>query len=182
LTRLNTYENLHQIPFSPIAISKEHLIKKTILALLSLILVPASSFAATSAELAKPVHQFIDGFNSGDLKSAYAAFAPGVITIVDEFTPHRWSGPHAAEDWAADYEKHANATGVTEGKVTADDPTRIEVEGPLAYVIMPTVYFYREHGKPLQEEGQITVVLHHEPAGWKMQGWTWSGVKPHASK
>jgi ketosteroid isomerase-like protein len=161
---------------------KEHTIEKTIFTLIALALLPAAGFAATPAELAKPVRQFINGFNSGDTKSAFAAFAPGVVTIVDEFAPHRWSGPHAAQDWAADYDKHATATGVTEGKVTAGDPIRIEVEGPLAYVIMPTVYYYKEHGKPLQEEGQITVVLHHEPTGWKMQGWTWSGVKPHPAK
>jgi hypothetical protein len=129
-----------------------------------------------------PIRQFIDGFNKGDVKSAYAAYATGDITIVDEFAPHLWTGPHAPQEWAADYEKHAQATGVTDGKVTYSKPTRIEIEGSMAYVVMPTLYVYKEHGKALQEEGQITAVLHSDAGNWKMRGWTWTGVKPHAAK
>jgi hypothetical protein len=58
-------------------------------------------------------------------------------------------------------------------------PTRTEIEGDLAYVIIPTVYLYKEHSKPIAEEGQATFVLHAEPSGWKIRSWTWSGVKPH---
>jgi hypothetical protein len=116
------------------------------------------------------------------MKSAFAAYAAGNISIVDEFAPHQWIGPHAAQDWAAAYDKHAQATGVTDGKVTYGAPTRVEIEGNLAYVVMPTVYLYKEHGKPLVEEGQITVILHVEAGGWKMRGWTWAGVKPHAPR
>lgn len=139
----------------------------------------SAAHAATPAELTKPIRQFIDGFNSGDLTSAYASYAPGTISIVDEFAPHRWTGPHAAYDWAADYDRHAKATGVTDGKVTYGEPTRIETEGSVAYVIVPTVYLYKQHGKPMREEGQVTAVLHLEANGWKMRGWTWSGVPPH---
>jgi ketosteroid isomerase-like protein len=161
---------------------KESHIHKPIFAILAGILLASSPIAATPADVTKPVRQFIDGFNSGDLKSAYASYATGDITIVDEFAPHRWVGPHAPQQWAADYDKHAQATGVTDGKVTYGEPTRIEIEGNVAYVILPTVYLYKEHGKPLQEEGQVTAVLHLEPTGWKMRGWTWSGVKPHPAK
>ena len=74
---------------------------------------------------AAPVRQFIDGFNSGNVQSAFAAYATGPITIVDEFAPHIWSGPNAAHEWADAYDKHAQATGVTDGKVTYGKPTRI---------------------------------------------------------
>lgn len=36
--------------------------------------------------------QFIDGFNKGDTKSAFAACD---ISIIDEFAPHLWTGPNA---------------------------------------------------------------------------------------
>ena len=156
--------------------------RKTLLALLAGVLLVPGAMAAAPGDVTKPIHQFIDGFNSGDVKSAYAAYATGEITIVDEFAPHLWTGPHAAQDWAAEYEKHAKATGVTDGKVTYGAPTRMEIEGDMAYVVMPTKYLYKERGKSLVEEGQITVVLHAETGGWKMRGWTWSGVKPHAPK
>jgi hypothetical protein len=156
--------------------------RKPLLALLTSVLLVSVSVAATPADVIKPIRQFIDGFNSGDLKSAYASYAAGDITIVDEFAPHRWNGPHAAQQWAADYDKHALATGVTDGKVTYGEPTRMEIEGDLAYVILPTVYLYKEHGQSMQEEGQVTAVLHLEAGAWKMRGWTWSGVKPHPAK
>jgi ketosteroid isomerase-like protein len=156
--------------------------KRVILALFAGILLAPAAMAAAQNDVTAPIHQFIDGFNSGDTKSAYAAYATGDITIVDEFAPHLWTGPHAAQDWAADYDKHAKATGVTDGLVKYGKPTRSEIGGNVAYVIMPTVYLYKEHGKPMAEEGQITVVLHLEMGGWKMRGWTWSGVKPHAAR
>jgi hypothetical protein len=137
---------------------------------------------ASPGDVATPIRQFIDGFNTGDVKSAYAAYVPGDILIVDEFAPHRWTGAHAAQDWAADYDKHAKATGVTDGTVKYGGPTRTEIEGDVAYVIIPTVYNYKEKGVPITEEGQMTFVLHTEAGAWKISAWTWTGVKPHKAK
>lgn len=114
--------------------------KKLIFTLLAAALFPPVALAATPTDVAAPIRQFIDAFNSGDTKAAFATYASDTISVVDEFAPHLWVGPHAPQNWAADYDKHAAATGVTDGKVTYGNPTRIEVEGPLAYVVMPTVY------------------------------------------
>lgn len=153
--------------------------RKLFLALLVSILCGASGVFAAVPDVIAPVHQFIDGFNTGDTKSACAAFSSGDITIIDEFPPHRWDGPHAAKDWAADYDKHAQATGVSDGAVKYDAPTRTEIEGDLAYVIIPTTYLYKERGQPMVEKGQMTFVLHAEQGIWKIRSWTWSGEKPH---
>ena len=114
------------------------------------------------------------GSTTGDVQSAFAAYASGPITIVDEFAPHLWTGPNAAHDWADAYDKHAQATGVSDGKVTYGKPTRVEQVADAAYVVMPTVYLYKEHGKPMKEEGQITAVLNRESGAWKIRGWTWT--------
>lgn len=138
--------------------------------------------AANPKDVTVPIHQFIDGFNTGDTKSAYAAYAGGEVVIVDEFAPHLWIGTHAAQDWAADYEKHAQATGVSDGSVKYGAPTRTEVEGDVAYVVIPTVYNYKEHGKAQTEDGQMTFVLHAENDTWKIAQWTWTGRNPHPAK
>jgi ketosteroid isomerase-like protein len=156
--------------------------RRIFLALIASVLLVSGAVAATPADVTTPIKQFIDGFNTGDVKTAYAAYAPGTITIIDEFAPHRWVGPNAAHEWAADYDKHATATGVTDGLVKYDLPTRSVVDGDTAYVIIPALYTYKEHGQPMAEEGQMTFVLHAETAGWKIQGWTWTGVTPHAPK
>ena len=151
-------------------------------ALLAGVLLPPAVMAATPADVTVPIRQFIDGFNTGNVKSAYAAYATGNVTIVDEFAPHLWTGPHAPQAWAAAYSRHAQATGVTDGLVKYGTPTRAQVEGSLAYVIVPTVYLYKEHGKPVAEEGQMTFVLVAAAGGWKIRSWTWSRVKPHPAK
>jgi ketosteroid isomerase-like protein len=156
--------------------------KKAIFALLIGVVCVPAGVARAQADVTAPIRQFIDGFNSGDTKTAFAAYAMGDITIIDEFAPHVWIGPHAAQDWAADFDKNAKASGITDAKVTYSAATRTEVEGDAAYVVMPTGYAYKLKGKPMQEKGQITVVLRKEVGGWKMRGWTWSGAKPHAAK
>lgn len=135
-----------------------------------------------NTNLMTPIRQFIDGFNKGDTQSAFAAYVTGEVVIVDEFAPHRWIGAHAAQDWATAYDKHAQATGVSDGSVTYGEPTRTEMEGNVAYVIVPTVYHYREHGKAMAEEGEMTFVLHGGGDAWKISAWAWSGVRPHAAK
>jgi uncharacterized protein DUF4440 len=158
-----------------------HFFVRSLVTLLACGVVAGVGFGA-AGDVTAPIRQFIDGFNKGDTKSAFAAYASGDIVIVDEFAPHRWVGPHAAQEWAADYDKHAQATGVTDGIVKYGAPTRTEIEGKGAYVIVPTVYSYKEHGKPVAENGQMTFVLVEEGGGWKISGWTWSGGKPHAVK
>jgi ketosteroid isomerase-like protein len=156
--------------------------KKILMALITGALLVPSAFAASAPDVTTPIRQFIDAFNRGDTKAAMATYAKGDIQIIDEFAPHRWFGPHAPEDWAAEYDKHAQTTGVTDGRVTYSAPTRIELEGDVAYVVMPTAYLYKEHGVAMAEEGQVTAVVHEEAGGWKMRAWTWTGVKPHRAK
>ena len=73
-------------------------------------------------------------------------------------------------------------TGVSDGIVKYGAPTRTEVEGDAAYVVIPATYLYKERGQSMVEKGQMTFVLHAEGGGWKIQGWTWLGVKPHPAK
>ena len=155
---------------------------KTILVLGAIILLVCTATAATSSDVKSTIGKFIDAFNSGDTKSVDASYARGDIVIIDEFAPHIWVGPHAPQNWSADYDKHAHATGVSDGSVKYGAPTRTEIEGNVAYVIIPTVYYYKEHGKSIAEEGQMTFVLRVEKDAWKIVAWTWTGVKPHPAK
>lgn len=156
--------------------------KRAVFAFLAVVLCAPVLVPASQDDVSAPVRQFIDSFNRGNVQAAFTAYATGAITIVDEFAPHLWTGPDAGHQWADAYDKHARATGVTDGEVTYGQPTRTEIDGDVAYVVMPTVYLYKEHGKPLREEGQMTVVLNHEAGGWKIRSWTWTGVKPHPGK
>jgi hypothetical protein len=156
--------------------------KKVILAMVVSALFAPAGLSAATPDVAAPIRQFIDGFNTGDLKSAYAAYSSGDIAIIDEFAPNRWLGPNAAHGWADDFQKMADANGITDAKVTYGKPKRTEIDGDSAYVIIPTIYTFKQKGKPLVEEGQMTFVLRSESDAWKISAWTWTGVKPHPPK
>ncbi|MDE1916296.1 MAG: nuclear transport factor 2 family protein [Sphingomonadales bacterium] len=138
---------------------------------------PAAPALATP-EVLHPIRQFLDGINMNRTDVAFAAFAPGDVTIVDEFAPHLWTGPDAPKAWLAAYA----ATGQSDGHIQYGRPARAEIEADAAYVIIPTRYTYKDHGAMMMEEGQMTYVLVHEGAAWKIRSWTWSGVKPHAPR
>ena len=156
--------------------------RATAILLLAASLLASAATAAPAPNVTAPIKQFLDGFNTGDTKSAFAAYASGDVAIVDEFAPHAWIGPKAPQEWAAEYDRHAAATGVSEGIVKYGKPTRTEIGSAHAYVIIPTVYTYKEKGKPMAEEGQMAYALDATKAGWKIRAWTWSGVKPHPAK
>ncbi len=156
--------------------------KKVILAMVVSALFAPAGLSAATPDVAAPIRQFIDGFNTGDLKSAFAAYSKGDISIIDEFAPYRWLGPNAAHGWADDFQKMADAEGSTDGKVSYGKPRRTEIKGDTAYVIIPTVYTYKLKGQPMVEEGQMTFALRSEGGAWKIGAWTWSGVKPHPPK
>ena len=104
--------------------------KLFLLPLAALLIAPVTAAApAADSELTKPIRQFIDGFNTGDTKSAYAAYVQGDVSIIDEFAPHLWVGPKAPQLWAADYDKHAKAAGISDGSVKYGAPTRHEIDG-----------------------------------------------------
>jgi len=155
---------------------------KTLVALMIAVCAIPYLYGASQQDLTKPIHQFIDGFNKGDMNSTYAAYVSGNVFIVDEFAPHLWHGPHAAQDWATDFDKMTKAEGSSDAKAKYGAPTRTEVESDAAYVILPVVIDFKQHGQAMTEKGEMTFVLHQEKGAWKIASWTWTGEAAHAVK
>jgi hypothetical protein len=141
-----------------------------------LILVSAAGSAAATEQAAvmRSVHQFVDGFNTGDTKSALAACA-SPVSIIDEFPPHEWHGPTACADWSNAYDANAKKNGITDGFVTLGSPWHVDVTADRAYVVVPVKYAYKQYGKPVIEPSSVfTVALKKVAAGWRITGWTWA--------
>jgi hypothetical protein len=148
--------------------------KRAIFALALVFVAATPAAPPPSAAVMATVHQFIDGFNTGNTKSALAACA-SPVSILDDFPPHLWYGPKACLDWANAYTADANARGITDGIVTLLTPRRVDVAGDSGYAVVPATYAYRLHGKPVTESGNVlTVALHKTAAGWRITGWAWS--------
>jgi len=127
-----------------------------------------------AAEVMTTVHQFVDGFNKGDVKSGAAACA-SPVSIIDEFPPHEWHGPNACVDWSNAYNANAEKNGITDGFVTLGTPWHVDVTGASAYAVIPSRYAYKQRGRPVVEPDSIfTFALGKTSAGWHITGWTWA--------
>jgi hypothetical protein len=120
------------------------------------------------------VHQFVDGFNKGDTKTALAACADET-SILDEFPPHEWHGARGCEKWMNAYDANAKKNGITDGIVMLDIPLHIDITSDRAYVVIPANYTYKMHGQPVQESGSMfTFALQKGRGGWRIVGWSWA--------
>ena len=144
---------------------------------------PAAAAAkpASAAGVMAPIHQFIDSFNKGDIKTAEATHV-AAPTIIDEVPPHHWQGQGAFQAWAGDLEKDAKAHGQTDEKVTLGRVVRSQADGDSGYAVVRATFTYNEKGKPMEEPAQMVFSLHKEAGAWKITGWTWAGTAPHAAK
>jgi ketosteroid isomerase-like protein len=142
---------------------------------------PASA-QSIDPQLVAPIQKFIDSFNKGDAAGALATHASGAdLTIIDEVPPFVWRGPKAFQDWSAALDAASKQAGLTDQVVTLKPATRAEVSGDSAYVIVPTLYTYKQKGAAMRESAQMTVVLKKGAGGWSIVGWTWTGPKPQAA-
>jgi hypothetical protein len=135
----------------------------------------------TDRQLTAPITTFIEAFNKGDIAGAAATHAAEAdLVIIDEVPPFLWRGAQAFKTWAADLERDATKNGITDQKVTLGAVTRIETDGVAAYVVVPSVYTFKQGGVAMREAAQMTFTLKKGAAGWLIHGWTWTG--PRARK
>ena len=149
-------------------------IQKVFLALALTALSVGPAFASEKEDVMKVLHQFVDGLNKGDIKTAAAACADQT-SIIDEFPPHEWHGAGACSKWAEDFDADAKKNGITDGVVTLGKARHIDVTGDRAYVVIPADYAFKMKGKPMKEVGStLTVALQKGPSGWRETAWAWS--------
>jgi len=100
-----------------------------------------------------PIHQFIDGFNTATRSPPMPLMRLATSPLWTSSLRTAGSAACAA-GVAADYDKHAQATGVSDGIVKYGAPTRTEIEGDAAYVIVPTTYLYKERASRRLRKGR----------------------------
>jgi len=139
----------------------------------------AANAGATDEKPFATVQKFIDSFNKGDAAAAAATHsATADLAIVDEVAPYQWNGPQAFQAWATALEADSRKNGITNASVAISAPTRELVSGDQAYLIVPSVYSFKQGGKPMSEKAQMTVSLRKGASGWLIHSWTWTGPNP----
>jgi ketosteroid isomerase-like protein len=135
--------------------------------------IPAHA-ASDSAAVMATVNRFVAGFNQGDTSTMLATCA-SPAAIIDDFGRHEWMGPTACADWARDWAADARREGDTNAMVTLGNPGHVDVSGDVAYVVVPATYAYKQHGKPVAQNGAVwTLVLKKSAAGWRIAAWAWA--------
>jgi ketosteroid isomerase-like protein len=148
--------------------------QKIVAAMAVAVLAAGPAFASEKTDVMAPVHQFVNGFNKGDLKTALAACADQT-SIIDEFPPHEWHGAGACAKWANDFDADAKKNGITDGIVTLGTPRHVDIMGDRAYVVVPANYTFKKKGKPAKETGStLALALQKEASGWRISGWAWA--------
>jgi ketosteroid isomerase-like protein len=143
--------------------------------------VGATGIRAADDAVMAPIQKFVDSFNKGDAAAAAATHAAGAeLAIMDEVPPYIWRGAQAFQTWSADLAKDSEKQGITDQAVTLGAPTRQELSGDRAYVVVPAVYTFKQRGVSMREAAQMTFALKKEADGWRIHGWTWTGPKPQA--
>lgn len=141
----------------------------------TVLLVSSGAFAAQSsveAAVRAPIATAIAAGQSGNVKLLREQYVPSP-TIVDEFAPFHWSGTMALDDYFASYRRMAEATKMSNSKVTLGLPAYMYVAANSAYVLVPITATARVNGKPYTEKGTIAFTLQRTGSAWKIATQTW---------
>ena len=130
-----------------------------------------SVFAAEKDDVVAAVHQYLASLEKPETASA---MCDSHVSILDEFPPHEWHGPTACADWLKAYNAYNEKSGITDGDFPLGTPWTVEVAGDRAYFVAPATYTYKQHGKPVKENGTFAVALKRTQAGWRITSWAYS--------
>ena len=147
--------------------------KKIIMALAMAALTAGPAAATDKSDVMSVIHQWVDGFNKGDAKSASAACADQT-SIIDDFPPHEWHGSGACAKWFSEFQAATKAEEGTDYVCTLGKARHLEVTADHAYVVIPAGLAYNKKGAAVKETSTITMSLQKGPSGWRITGWSWA--------
>jgi ketosteroid isomerase-like protein len=136
---------------------------------------PAQAIASERTDAMAPVHQFIDGFNKGDMKSAVAACADDA-SVIDDFPPHQWQGAGACGKWAEGFNALAKNEGIADARIILGKPRHVDVSDDDAYIVVPVTLVSTQKGRQKKPPGMFTATLHKEAGIWRISGWAWADL------
>jgi len=146
---------------------------KLVIALMIAIAGAGPVMGGETADVMAPVRQFINGFNSRDVKMATEACTDKLF-IIDDFPPHAWGGPDAVSKWLDDLQIFGKKNDSSDWFVTLGKPRHVDVTDAHAYVVVPTQLRYKKKGQLVEEAGLMTLVLHKGESGWRIAAWSWA--------
>jgi hypothetical protein len=131
---------------------------------------PSGDDKATVVSLVK---EAVDAWSRNDIDVAKRHMSPSVV-LIDDTAPYFFQGPTAVSDWLKAYAAESKAQDITDPWQTLGEPIEVEVDGPHAYVAIPAVYGFKQHGEPARVNATVTVTLGKSGKDWSFVSWNWS--------
>jgi ketosteroid isomerase-like protein len=151
----------------PLQRTKEENNMQVVIAVAVAVVGAGSVVASQEADVMAPVRQFVDGFNTGDIKMIRAACADQTF-IIDDFPPHEWRGSRATSKWFHDLAALGKKYDMSDPFVTLGKPRQVHVTRAHAYVVVPTNLRYNENEQLIRRTGLMTLALHKAVDGWRI--------------
>ena len=140
---------------------------RTAIALAVSLLAASSALASDQDDIMAVLKQWISG------PAGSVAVCADDAAVIDNLPPFEWHGPGACSKWQKDNDAYAQKEGITEASGTLGEPQQLIVSGDRAYVVLPTMFSFKQKGKRTTEIATSTLVLHKTGAGWRIAAWTW---------
>ncbi len=101
-----------------------------------------------------------------------SGFAESGVVIIENFTPHLFSGPDAVALWAKEMRNHLK--GVTDLKHRFGPARNFTVDGEIAFLSLPTNWTGIANGHSFSEDGGWAFVLVEQGGEWRVRNYGWA--------
>ena len=135
-----------------------------------MVLVCAPVLASDKADVKAAIRHLIADSNSGN-DEAFKADVAEPALFIDEYAPFHWRG--AKDGWLNAFNAYNKDNAVTAAKTTVLSFRHVNVGNGRAYVVLKSLYTYRQHGKPMKEPGEEVFTLTKASGKWLVNGYAW---------
>jgi ketosteroid isomerase-like protein len=139
-------------------------------ALIALILTGSNALASDTTDVKAAIRHLIADSNSGN-DAAFADDLTEPALFIDEYAPFHWRG--AKDGWLNAFNVYNKDNAVTAAKTTIQAFRHVNVGEGRAYVVLKSLYTYKQHGKPMKEPGEEVFTLTKASGSWLVDGYAW---------
>jgi hypothetical protein len=139
-------------------------------ALIALMLVGTSALASDTTDVKAVIRHLIADSNSGN-DAAFAADLTEPALFIDEYAPFHWRG--AKDGWLNAFNAYNKDNAVTAAKTSIQAFRHVNVGEGRAYVVLKSLYTYKQHSKPMKEPGEEVFTLTKASGKWLVDGYAW---------
>jgi len=148
---------------------------KIFLALAMAVLASGPVAASEKTDVMAVMHQWVDGFNNGDMKS-WVATCADQTSIIDDIPPHEWHGAGGCSKWWDDFNAFTKANEITNGKVPSASPGTSISQRTAPISLSPPIYLRHEREADEAERFNRDGCHAKSCIGWRMTGWAWGAA------